>query len=77
MKNNKLFYVVEKLTQDVGDDIQELTGWKTITVYEILNNQPKMFCEFEGENAKPNEAEIQEYLDNNGYGDDEFEFTQL
>ena len=73
----KLYYVVEKKLQDVGDDIQEITGWKQITVYDMVNNIPKIFCEIESENAINSEVEIQEYLDNNGYEDDEFEFIIL
>ena len=73
----KLYYVVEKQSHDVGDDIHELTGWKTITVYEIVDNQPKIFCEIESDITENSEDEIQTYLDNNGYEDEEFEFDQL
>jgi hypothetical protein len=73
----KLYYTVEKQLQDVGDDIQEATGWKTITVYEIMSNKPKMLTEIEADCTDNSEEEIQSWLDMNGYGDDKFEFTQL
>ena len=73
----KLFYVVEKTVKNIGFDQYELTGYKDITVYEIIDNQPKVFCEIEALNTSPTEAEIQIYLDENGYSDDVFEFQQL
>ena len=77
MKKN-LFYVVEKESYyDVGDNIHKLTGWKTITVYEIINNQPKIFSTIGAEIANSSENEIQIWLDNNGYGDEEFNLIQL
>ena len=72
-----LYYVVEKLTQDVGDDIQELTGWKTITVYDIIDNKPDMVCTIEGENINNTEEEISDYLNDNGYGDTNYELKIL
>ena len=75
--NKILYYVVEKLTQDVGDDIHELTGWKTITVYTIENNKLVKFFDIEGENSLNTEDEIQDYLDDNGYGDEDIKFVEL
>lgn len=49
----------------------------TINVYEIIDNQPKLFCQIESFYDKDVEVEIQEYLDNNGYGDEEFIFEHL
>lgn len=72
----KLYYVVEKELQDVGD-VEETTGYKTITCYDIVDNEPKIFCEIQTQNVWNSEKEIQEYLDNNGYSDDEFEFIIL
>lgn len=48
-----------------------------INVYEIINNQPKIFCQIESFYGVDVEVEIQEYLDNNGYGDEEFIFEHL
>jgi len=72
----KLFYTVEKQTQDI-DSIEECTGWKLICVYEIALDQPKLWCEIEVMNESSSEAEIQEWLDNNGYEDREYEFVLL
>lgn len=71
-----LFYVVEKQLTSNGES-EETTGWKTITVYEIVGNQPKIFCEIEAELENSSKNEIQTYLDNNGLEDQEFDFKQL
>ena len=62
----KLFYTVE-----------ECTGWKTIQVYEIANNQPKMWLELEARNDDSSDEEIQTWLDNNGFEDRKYEFVRL
>jgi hypothetical protein len=72
----KLFYTVEKQTQII-DTVEECTGWKTIQVYEIANDQPKMWFELEARNDDSNEEEIQTWLDNNGFEDREYEFVWL
>ena len=36
----RLYYTVEKELQSVGD-IEETTGNKTVTVYKIVDNEPK------------------------------------
>jgi hypothetical protein len=38
----KLYYIVEKELQQV-DDLEETTGFKTVTVYTIENNVPTKF----------------------------------
>ena len=38
----KLYYVVEN---ECYDTVPELTGNSTLTVYQIEENQPKIFCE--------------------------------
>lgn len=72
----KLYYVVEKELQG-NDGFEETTGNKTITVYEMVNNEPKKFTDIDAANDENSVEKIQEYLDDNGYGDDEFEFIQL
>jgi hypothetical protein len=69
----KLYYTVEK---EIEDD-QFLTGCKNVTVYEIINNEPKTFFILNLLNEENTKKEIQDYLDDNGYGDDEFEFILL
>jgi hypothetical protein len=72
----KLYFVIEKQSHDVGDDIQELTGWKTVTVYEIVDNEPKNIFDLELSNSDDTEEYIQGYLDDNDF-EGEFEFNQL
>jgi hypothetical protein len=72
----KLFYTVEKQTQTI-DTIEECTGWKTIQVYEIILDQPKIWFELEARNDDSSEEEIQTWLDNNGFGNREYEFVWL
>lgn len=69
----KLYYTVEK---EIEDD-QFLTGNKEVMVYEIVNNEPKRFFSLDLSNEDDTQEEIQDYLDDNGYGDDEFEFILL
>lgn len=73
---NKLYYTVELVTTEVEPDIVERNGYKTITVYEIIDNQPKIFSEIEAEYSSNCNEEIQTYLDNNG-SNEEFEFIRL
>ena len=72
-----LYFVVEKELRNVGDDILESTGWKIITVYEIEENKPKKFFSVEAYLSDVSIDSIQNYLDDNGFGDDVFEFVQL
>ena len=73
----KLYFVVEKQLTDVGDDIMEANGWKEITVYEMVDNEPKEFTSLECSNSDDSIYAITDWLEENGYGDDEFEFIQL
>lgn len=70
----KLYFTVEKEIDSTGES---LTGNKTVTVYEIVNNEPDQFCSLDLSNEDNTQKKIQEYLDDNGYGDDEFELIQL
>lgn len=73
----KLYYTIEYGTQPSGGYCDELTGDKTITCYDIVDNIPKMIAEIESLNTKNSKEEIQFWLDNNGYEDKEFELVQL
>ena len=73
----KIYYVVEKHTRNVGDDIQELNGLKTITAYTIEENDLELFFDVEGSNSESTKEMINEYLDDNGYGDTEHTLKQL
>lgn len=73
---NNLYYTVNKETEYVNG-IEETTGNKTIYVYEIFKNEPKVFCEIYTQNEYNSEEEIQNWLDDNGFSDKEFEFINL
>jgi hypothetical protein len=45
----KFYYVVEKELQG-NDGFEETTGNKTITVYEMVNNEPKKFTDIDAAN---------------------------
>ena len=72
----KLYYTVEKELQQVGD-FEETTGFKTVTVYDIENNVPTKFFDLEISNDENTKEAINEYLSDNGYGDETFELIQL
>jgi hypothetical protein len=71
-----LYYTVEKQIINL-DGIEECTGWKTITVYEIVLDKPKLWFELDVKNEDSSEDEIQEWLDSNGFEDREYEFERL
>ena len=71
-----LYYTVEKQIINL-DGIEECTGWKTITVYEIVLDKPKFWFELDAKNKDSSEDEIQEWLDSNGFEDREYEFERL
>ena len=72
----KLYYVVHLELQDVGDS-HLTTGNKTIIVYDIIDNIPSNFCELDIDITYNSKEAIQDYLNDNGHGDETFEFIQL
>lgn len=68
----KLYYTIEK---EIEEDY--LTGNKIITVYEIIDNQPKQFASIDTTLEADSRKEILAYLDDNGFGDDEFDLIFL
>jgi len=72
----KLFYTVEKQTKTI-DTVEECTGWKTIQIYEIEDNLPKMLMQIEVHNDDSSVEEIQTWLNNNGFDDREYVFVWL
>ena len=74
-----LYYVVERHL----DETFSANGLRTIRVYDIVNNVPYTFTSIdassypEGDYFRNDEEEIQEWLDDNGYGDEEYNFHQL
>jgi len=72
----KLYYSVELEIDSSGTE-PFLAGMKTVNVYDIVNNKPEPFCDFDLSLEVNTKEEIQEYLIDNGYGDDDFEFILL
>ena len=73
----KLYYVVELELENSDGVLYETTGNKTVYVYDIANDVPTLFCILEIYISDDSEEEIQQYLNDNGYGDETFEFTKL
>ena len=73
MKKN-LYYTIEK---EISDDGETLNGNKTITVYEIVNNEPNTLASINCSIEDNSWTEIQHYLEDNGYNKAEFEFILL
>ena len=71
--NKKLYYTVEKCF----DDSDSLNGNKTINVYEIIDNAPKMFCLIDSTIDENSKDAIINYLNDNGFGDDEYDLILL
>ena len=72
---NTLYFTIGKHLVNVGD-IEEASGWKTIYVYKIEDNVPKLQAEIEALNESHSSDEIQTWLDNNG-DETEYNFTEL
>lgn len=58
-----LYFTVEKELQDI-DGIGETTGYKTITVYDIVENKPKLVVEIEAENEYSTKDELEHFVEN-------------
>ena len=71
-----LYYTVEKELQQVGD-IEETTGIKTITVYDILDSEIATIVSFEIENDENSKDAINGYLVDNGFEENEFSLIKL
>lgn len=73
----ELYYVVEQ--EVTGDDLIGLfaTGNKNVTVYEIVGGKPKSWFSLDIDSGENSEESIQEWLDDNGYGDETFNLNRL
>lgn len=71
-----LYFVVEKELEDI-DGVGTTNGLKEINVYNMVNNKPEIFARLESTNDESSWEAIHNYLNDNGYGDDEFELIQL
>ena len=73
---NKLYYTVTFETTLI-DDFSEQNGLKTIYVYDIRDNIPVLLTSLEADNTDKSDDIIQDYLEDNGYGDNLYEFIEL
>jgi hypothetical protein len=72
-----LYYVVEaEVTGNWANGFHS-TGNIEVTAYEIIDNKPKFFCSIDLIKGDDVEQEIQDWLDDNGYGDDVFSLHRL
>lgn len=58
-----LYFTVEKELQDI-DGIEETTVYKTITVYDIVENKPKLVVEIEAGNEYSTTDELEHFAEN-------------
>ena len=73
----KLYYSVTKETE-VINEFDECTGFKSIRMYGIQNNELDCIGTINDVyNSEISIDVIQEWLNDNGYGDDEFDFFIL
>lgn len=72
-----IYFTVDKELNEIDSGLFDTTGNKTITVYTIENNEPKIFFEIESILENNSIEEIQWWLDENGYGDEEFNIQDL
>ena len=77
MENYKKLYYTKSYQLDDIDGFKETNGWKDITVYSIQKNIPTKEFDLEVLNTDSSKEAIQQYLDDNGMGDDSFEFIEL
>lgn len=70
-----LYYVVDL---EHYDD-HSWTGWREITVYSIIDNKPanQFRLEHSSKDVLSIEEAIQNYLDDNGMGDEQYKFVRL
>ena len=71
-----LYYTIDKETQTI-DDIEECTGLKTITIYQITLDKPKVWAIIETSDPADSETTIKEWLEENGYEDRNYKLVIL
>lgn len=72
----KIYFTVDYETENINE-VKELTGNKTVTVYSIENNEPKKFFDLDLTVSDNSIQSIKDYLNDNGYEDKTFEIIQL
>ena len=73
----RILYYVDRPDIECVEDAEQVSGWKTVTIYTIEENVPKQFFSVDCDLYDNPEEVIQEYLDDNGYGDETFKMVQL
>jgi hypothetical protein len=58
----KFYYVVDIEVDDYGDDVLECTGSKLVTIYEIIDNEPKQIELLGLDLEEDSEQVAQDYL---------------
>lgn len=71
-----LYFTVTKNTAFIGND-EYCDGIKTICVYEIANDKPNSWFDLEVPNDDNSIESIEQYLNDNGFSDKDYEFIQL
>jgi hypothetical protein len=71
-----LYFVIDKELRDI-DGIEETTGNKTITVYEVKNNKLQKHVDIEAANEDSSIEMINEMLVEDGEDPRDFELIQL
>ena len=57
-----LYYTVEKELQSV-DGFEETTGYKTIRVYDFVENKPILIFEIEADNESSSQSELEFFVE--------------
>lgn len=70
----KLYYTIERGLDPFGES---LDGNKYVTMYTIENNEPKKFGSLDLLVEENTTGCIEDYLNDNGYGDDDIELILL
>lgn len=70
----KLYYTIEFEFDSTGES---KNGNKLVTLYTIENNEPKQFGLLDMTNEENTTGTIEEYLNDNGYGDDNIDLVLL
>jgi hypothetical protein len=73
----KYYYTVELELDYFNETDGSLTGNKTVSVYVIKDDDMISVTDLELTNDCDSEDEIQNWLDDNGYGDDVVQFVRL
>jgi hypothetical protein len=74
---SKIFYTVEVEIDFIDEFDGSLTGNKTVSVYEIKNGDMSKIVDLDLTIPTNSEEAIQDWMDDNGYGDKKIEIILL